>query len=153
MIHSIYNVYQDQDARQRDALYTYVNVCCSGGQTTQQRAPLQQSKAKRARTPAANPAGFARTRIFVPRSVGLRVVLTLESAVASSGRGPAQWTRRRRRIRVRRRCRLSGRAYPPAPSPARGIIYAYSRTVIECCQGDRWKGEEESSHLTIVLSG
>ena len=100
-----------------DALYTYVNVCCVDGR---QRAPLQQSKAKRARTPAANPAGFARTRIFVPRSVGLRVVLTLESAVASSGRGPAQWTRRRRRIRVRRRCRLSGRAYPPAPSPVRG---------------------------------
>ena len=81
----IYKVYLD--ARRHDALYTYVNVSCSGGQTTQQRAPLQQSEAKRARTPVSNPAGFTRTRIFVLRSVGLRVALTLESAVASSGRG------------------------------------------------------------------
>ena len=79
------------------ALYTYVNARCPDDDG--QRALRNKAKpSERARSPTTNPTGFTRTRIFVripvAALVGLRVALTLGSAVASSGRdrrtsGPA----------------------------------------------------------------
>ena len=131
---NVYSICNDRsnvylDVRGRDALYTYVNVCCcSDGQ----RAPLQQREAKRARTPT----GFARTRIFVLRSqrwsarcadLGIGCCL-----LRARPRGPGDDEDEPVSVAA-----VVCPARPPAP--ARGMIDAYSRTSIECCQGRRVK--------------